>query len=233
MNPNKLIKSRDSDDNAVVHAKSRNWFTWSFFSELRKLVPSLPTAGLRLIKDISTGISVSRLLVLGGYVDDKTYIVCSTTHEFLEIYNNASKGERLLQLIAGLPDGSILRKALTGRLVKQLWSRLEHPPKTYLGDEYKFRTADGYNNNLVLPELGRAGSAYARSVTPMDELPAALPDASTIFDDPNKVDNSSYLDLSPLYGNNQAQQDGVRMFVDGKLKPDAFADARESMPDFI
>ena len=51
--------------------------------------------------------------------------------------------------------------------------------------------------------------------------------------DPNKVDNSSYLDLSPLYGNNQAQQDGVRTFVDGKLKPDAFADARESMFDSI
>ena len=51
--------------------------------------------------------------------------------------------------------------------------------------------------------------------------------------DPTKVDNSSYLDLSPLYGSNQAQQDGVRTFVDGKLKPDAFADARESMFDFI
>ena len=51
--------------------------------------------------------------------------------------------------------------------------------------------------------------------------------------DPTKVDNSSYLDLSPLYGNSQAQQDGMRTFVDGKLKPDAFADARESKFDFI
>ena len=55
----------------------------------------------------------------------------------------------------------------------------------------------------------------------------------TNVQDPNKVDNSSYLDLSPLYGNNQAQQDGVRTFVDGKLKPDAFADARESIFDSI
>ena len=51
--------------------------------------------------------------------------------------------------------------------------------------------------------------------------------------DPNKIDNSSYLDLSPLYGNNQAQQDSVRLFVDGKLKPDTFADARESIFDYV
>ena len=38
------------------------------------------------------------------------------------------------------------------------------------------------NQNVVLPELGRAGSAYARSVTPINDLPATLPDASTVFD---------------------------------------------------
>lgn len=37
---------------------------------------------------------------------------------------------------------------------------------------------------------------------------------------------SSYLDLSPLYGSNQAEQDWVRTFKDGKLKPDTFSDKR-------
>lgn len=37
---------------------------------------------------------------------------------------------------------------------------------------------------------------------------------------------SSYLDLSPLYGSNQAEQDGMRTFKDGKLKPDCFAEKR-------
>ncbi|GBF61841.1 psi-producing oxygenase A [Trichophyton mentagrophytes] len=37
---------------------------------------------------------------------------------------------------------------------------------------------------------------------------------------------SSYLDLSPLYGSNQAEQDSVRAFKDGKLKPDSFAERR-------
>ncbi|PYI22509.1 heme peroxidase [Aspergillus japonicus CBS 114.51] len=37
---------------------------------------------------------------------------------------------------------------------------------------------------------------------------------------------SSYLDLSPLYGNNQDEQNQVRTFKDGKLKPDCFSSKR-------
>lgn len=39
-------------------------------------------------------------------------------------------------------------------------------------------------------------------------------------------DTSSYLDLEPLYGTNQKEQDAVRAFVDGRLKPDAFSETR-------
>jgi hypothetical protein len=44
--------------------------------------------------------------------------------------------------------------------------------------------------------------------------------------DPNINLTSSYLDLSTLYGFNQAQQDMVRTKSDGLLKPDSFWDAR-------
>ncbi len=44
--------------------------------------------------------------------------------------------------------------------------------------------------------------------------------------DPNKVASSSYLDLGPLYGHNAAQQATIRTYQDGKLKPDAFTEAR-------
>lgn len=37
---------------------------------------------------------------------------------------------------------------------------------------------------------------------------------------------SSYLDLGPLYGNNQGEQNAVRTFKDGKLKPDCFSTKR-------
>jgi hypothetical protein len=42
---------------------------------------------------------------------------------------------------------------------------------------------------------------------------------------------SSYLDLSPLYGSTQEEQNQVRTFKGGKLKPDSFYDSRlEAFP---
>ena len=37
---------------------------------------------------------------------------------------------------------------------------------------------------------------------------------------------SSYLELSPLYGDNQNEQDAMRTFRDGKIKPDCFSNKR-------
>lgn len=44
--------------------------------------------------------------------------------------------------------------------------------------------------------------------------------------DPTSTSTSSYLDLSPLYGSNHEQQDLIRTFKDGKIKPDAFSETR-------
>jgi hypothetical protein len=48
--------------------------------------------------------------------------------------------------------------------------------------------------------------------------------------DPNPNFNisstSSYLDLSPLYGNNIKEQEAVRTMKDGMLKPDTFSEHR-------
>src|SRR5579862_8990076 len=44
--------------------------------------------------------------------------------------------------------------------------------------------------------------------------------------DPNISLTSSYLDLSPLYGSSQEEQDTIRTFKDGKIKPDCFSEKR-------
>ena len=44
--------------------------------------------------------------------------------------------------------------------------------------------------------------------------------------DPNISQTSSYLDLSTLYGDNQEDQDKIRTFKDGKLKPDCYSEPR-------
>ena len=42
----------------------------------------------------------------------------------------------------------------------------------------------------------------------------------------NMSKTSSYLDLSTLYGDVQEDQDQIRTFKDGKLKPDTFSEER-------
>lgn len=90
--------------------------------------------------------------------------------------------EKILKLAASLPQGSQALDTLTGQFIKLLWETLEHPPLSYQGDEYKYRTADGSNNNIMYPHLGKAGSYYARTVTPQTLKPGVLPDPGVIFD---------------------------------------------------
>ncbi|KAK7727703.1 hypothetical protein SLS57_002745 [Botryosphaeria dothidea] len=178
-------------------------------------------------------------------IDDKTYLM-----------------ERVIQLVADLPGNSDLRVDLTNTFVDELWDCLQHPPVSYLGDQFTYRQADGSFNNIMYPHLGAANTPYARSVQPKTVLPGALPDPGLVFDavfareefkeHPNKVSSilfywasliihdlfqtdhrnmnmsqtSSYLDLSPLYGDNQEDQNWIRTFKDGKLKADCFSESR-------
>ncbi|EEY19470.1 linoleate diol synthase [Verticillium alfalfae VaMs.102] len=48
----------------------------------------------------------------------------------------------------------------------------------------------------------------------------------TSHDDPSVSLTSSYLDLAPLYGANQDEQNTIRTFKNGKLKPDSFCEKR-------
>ncbi|KAG8842829.1 hypothetical protein FRB96_004714 [Tulasnella sp. 330] len=172
--------------------------------------------------------------------------------------------EKLFTLAARLPPGSNIQSKLENAMIEYLWYDLPHPPATYLGKKYAYRTADGSFNNIYLPDLGRARMPYTRSVQPKNPIPyTSLPDPGLIFDtllrrdgsaphpsgissllfafaniiihslfktDERKAfinNTSSYLDLSPLYGDSDAAQKSVRV-LDGRglLFEDTFADNR-------
>ena len=57
-----------------------------------------------------------------------------------------------------------------------------HPPLTYLGDAFQYRTADGKFNNVLVPHLGQAGAPYAKTVPSKTHLLGAQPDPGDIFD---------------------------------------------------
>ncbi|KAI1007303.1 Psi-producing oxygenase A [Podosphaera aphanis] len=171
--------------------------------------------------------------------------------------------ENLIKLLAKWNEGSKLGDQLSNAFIGNLWNSTEHPPTTSLDTRYRYRDADGGCNNIRLPNLGRANTAYARSVKPVILQNIALPDPGVIFDSlmareetlephPNKISSmlfylatiiihdlfrtdhkdfnisktSSYLDLAPLYGSNQEEQNTIRTFKDGKLKPDCFSEKR-------
>ena len=204
------------------------------------LFKELKTIGLGDVKTLKDQIAAGK-----DPIDDKTMLM-----------------ERVIQLVATLPDKSIHRAQLTNTFVDQLYNSLQHPPLSYLGDEFKYRRADGSGNNVMFPHIGQANMPYARTVQAESVQPGALPDPSLIFDsvferhsfrphpnknssiifywasiiihdlfqtdhhDFSKSQTSSYLDLSPLYGDVQEDQDQIRTFKDGKLKPDCFCEHR-------
>ncbi len=64
-----------------------------------------------------------------------------------------------------------------------VYNDLSHPPSSYIGPKYAYREADGSNNNLTDPSMGKAGSTYARSVQQVNPLPRNdMPDAGLVFD---------------------------------------------------
>ncbi|GIK07559.1 hypothetical protein Aspvir_003225 [Aspergillus viridinutans] len=197
------------------------------------------------IEDARTVRDFIKTEALGRAVNDKTMLM-----------------ERIIQMAAKLPDKSKTREKATHAFLGVLWKSLPHPPLSYVGDKYAYRSADGSYNNPTLPWLGAANTEYARTTEPSHMKPASLPDPGLIFDSifardtfkphPNKVSSifftwasliihdlfqtgypdeninktSSYLDLSILYGKNQAEQNMMRTFVDGKIKPDCFSEPR-------
>ena len=57
-----------------------------------------------------------------------------------------------------------------------------HPPLTYLGDAFQYRSADGKFNSAIHPHLGQAGAPYAKTVPSKTHPLGALPDAGDLFD---------------------------------------------------
>ncbi|KAF8666942.1 heme peroxidase [Rhizoctonia solani] len=178
--------------------------------------------------------------------------------------DRAGTMNKIFAVIPKLPQDSELSKTMNDYLITMLYNSLPHPPTSYVGED-RFRKADGSRNNVIMPDLGRAGTTYARNVQGRRlQPPTYLPPTSMVYDellkatgsrdshpggnssmtfafaslvthslfrtDPSdwgKNNTSSYLDLSPLYGSNEAEQDLVRV-KDGRglLHPDTFSEGR-------
>ncbi|KAK6525979.1 hypothetical protein TWF281_011022 [Arthrobotrys megalospora] len=172
--------------------------------------------------------------------------------------------EKIIAMTSSLPKSSPVRAALTNKVIDGAWESLQHPPLSYLGDDRQYRQPDGSYNNVLFPDLGKAGMPYAKTCKSLVPKQGVNPDPGLLFDlllarrddsfrenkaglssmlfyhatiiihdifrtnhqDSNRSDTSSYLDLAPLYGSSFAEQEAVRTFSKGLLKPDTFHEKR-------
>ncbi|EFE40287.1 hypothetical protein TRV_04981 [Trichophyton verrucosum HKI 0517] len=205
-------------------------------------LPTMHTTGIlddlarMKLGDAGTLAEVAKLAATGQPIDDKRYIM-----------------ERIIQLAASLPSTSKDGSALTEDLLSQLWNDLQHPPLTtysarvlgLLGRGMQRLFSQNLYNRSTFQTRGfflirswperdlnhtLARSLVCYSISLQSSFMIFLIPSKDLFKtdprNPTVSKTSSYLDLSPLYGSNQAEQDSVRTFRDGKLKPDSFAERR-------
>ncbi|KAG4035571.1 hypothetical protein MFRU_001g03400 [Monilinia fructicola] len=265
--PSKPISQTQSQEQAsIMTAKSSPAQQTLWTSDTSKTNPTI-------ISDLeSTTHSIQSIF------RDLKSITPGDANTLLKLFTSEIKGvqnddtlllEKTVQLLSTQPETSGIGKSLTAAFINTLWDALPHPPLRSLGKEFKYRDADGGNNNIRMPDLGRAGTAYAKSVKAERPKKKNLPDPGELFDgllrrgieengeggfkgsptgissqlfylatiiihdlfltdheDMTRSKTSSYLDLSPLYGCNQEEQNAIRTFEDGKLKPDCFSSKR-------
>ncbi|KAJ6500909.1 heme peroxidase [Mycena sanguinolenta] len=100
-----------------------------------------------------------------------------------------------LTLLSRMPPGSDVAKNMSNSAISLLYNTLPHPRASLLGPVHSFREADGGGNNLQIPQLGRAGTPYARSVQgKWCYSPTSLPDPGLIFDTLMKARDVSHSD---------------------------------------
>lgn len=90
--------------------------------------------------------------------------------------------EHALSFVSKMEPGP-LATAAKNKIIKLLYNDLTHPASTSIGPKHAWRSADGSGNNPDLPDMGKAGTPYSRSVQQTHPLPKnQLPDAGLVFD---------------------------------------------------
>ena len=90
--------------------------------------------------------------------------------------------EKGVEMLQTLPSDSGLQETVSNNFIAMLYHDLPHPPPTVAGPAGKYRKHDGSGNNPWIPEMGRAGAPYARSVPPVKTKGPNLPDPELVYD---------------------------------------------------
>jgi hypothetical protein len=155
-----ILSNLGDDDNTIEAAKRKKSTDWGlllkdtvdFLQNHKGLIQDVQSQALRIDEDIRLLLDIAHTKVAKGGIDDE-YLM-----------------ERFIQLATSLPDGSETQVKLTGTLIKGLWDSLQHPPLSYLGDGYEYRTADGSNNVILSRQNFAAYGPLTNQTLPLERL---------------------------------------------------------------
>ncbi|KAF7512006.1 hypothetical protein GJ744_002719 [Endocarpon pusillum] len=181
----------------------------------------------------------------GGLVDDRTYIMERVIQLAAELPLDSKAGIGLtngfltkLWNDLGHPPISGLRPDQQYRNADGSNNNILYPRLGAAGSPYARTVRPETMQSIDLPDPGVVfDSVMARkSFKPHpNKISSVLFHLASIIihdlfktshKDPSSTNTSSYLDLAPLYGSNQEEQNLMRTFKDGKIKPDTFSEKR-------
>lgn len=135
---------------------------------------------------------------LGALAEEKTSILHDVLHSgknarfVVEALPQLASGEPLddkklllehgVSLLQSLPLNSGLSAKVSDGFIQMLYNDLPHPSTTTAGPTTKYRRHDGGGNNIWNPEMGKAGTPYARNVPPMKPKGRNLPDPELVWE---------------------------------------------------
>jgi len=90
--------------------------------------------------------------------------------------------ENGVQMLQALPLNSGLSAKVSDGFIAMLWNDLPHPSPSHAGPATRYRRHDGGGNNPHNPEMGKAGSPYARNVPPSKPKGPNLPDVEDVYE---------------------------------------------------
>ncbi|CZR66488.1 related to Psi-producing oxygenase A [Phialocephala subalpina] len=123
---------------------------------------------------------------------DLTHLGLKNAHTVVQALTTIASGEPLddkelllengVSMLQSLPLNSGLSATASNDFIGMLWNDLPHPTVTKAGPTARYREHDGSGNNPWIPEMGKAGSPYSRSVPPLKAKGPNLPDPELVFE---------------------------------------------------
>ena len=130
--------------------------------EKTSLVSDLANLGF---KHGATVLQALPQLATGAPIDDKELLL-----------------EHGVDMLQQLPPNSSLGTKAADAFIGVLWNDLPHPPPSLAGPESRYRRHDGGGNSPWDPEMGKAGTSYARNVPPIKPKGPNLPNVEDVYE---------------------------------------------------